>query len=134
MWRRPSFRSPRRGGFTLIELVVVIAILGLIAAVVAVSLPDKTDRMKWNLTATAVGKLKGEVELFRFHENRLPDRLDELVAIGQLEEVPRDAWGRAFLYRKPGVRGAPFDIVSYGADGEPGGTGVNEDLWSHRPR
>jgi general secretion pathway protein G len=91
-----------RNGFTLVELLVVIAILGLIAAVVAVSIQAKDDRARWNLTVTAVKRLKGEVELFKASEGRLPRSLAELVARGQLEEVPKDGWGRDFHYGAPG--------------------------------
>ena len=123
-----------KDGFTLIELLVVVVILGLIATIVAVSLGGKIGPAKHDLTVTAIQRLKGEVGLFKVRENRYPAALEELVENRQLDEVPQDAWGRPFLYRTPGARGAPFDIMSYGEDGRPGGTGADEDLWSHPAR
>ena len=123
-----------KNGFTLIELLVVIVILGLIATIVAVSLGGKIGNAKHDLTVTAIQRLKGELGLFKVRENRYPEDLEELVRRGQMEEVPPDGWDRAFIYRRPGERGAPFDIVSYGADGAPGGSGADEDIWSHRAR
>ena len=122
-----------RKGFTLIELLVVIAILGVLVSVVAVSLGGKSGIAKRNLSVVAVERLKGEVGLFKVATNRYPEDLEELVRRGQVEALPRDGWDRAFIYRRPGERGAPFDIVSYGADGAPGGTGADEDVWSHPP-
>jgi general secretion pathway protein G len=121
-------------GFTLIELLVVIAILGILATVVAVSVSGKDVAAKRSLTVTSIARLKGEVDLFKVHENRYPARLEELVEKKQLDEVPKDAWNRPFVYRTPGERGAPFDIVSTAADGQPGGHGADEDLWSHPPK
>ena len=123
-----------KNGFTLIELLVVIVILGILVTVVAVSLGGKSDIAKRNLTVVAVQRLKSEVGFFKVATNRYPEDLEELVRRGQMEEVPRDGWDRAFIYRRPGERGAPFDIVSYGADGAPGGSGADEDVWSHPAR
>jgi len=120
-----------RKGFTLIELMVVIVILGILATIVAVNVGGKEGPVKHELTLTALLRLKGEVDLFKLHQSRYPARLEELVERGQLDQVPRDAWKNPFHYRVPGVRGAPYDLLSYGADGEPGGTGADEDLWSH---
>jgi len=121
-------------GFTLIELLVVIAILGLVAAVVAMNVAGKDDDARWRLSQTEIRKLKGHIELFKVEQNRLPDRLEDLVAKRYLDEMPKDTWGRPLEYRVPGQRGQPFDIVCYGADGVPGGTGPDEDIWSHPPR
>lgn len=123
-----------RKGFTLIELLVVIVILGVVASIVAVSVLAKAERARWDMTVTAVQRVKMEVELHKAHQGRLPERLADLVASGQMEALPKDGWGREFHYEKPGRRGAAFDVVSYGADDLPGGTGVDEDIWSHPPK
>jgi general secretion pathway protein G len=120
-------------GFTLIEMLVVVLIIGLVATLVAISVGDKPDPAKQKITIALIAKVKGEVQLFKVDRNRYPDSLQELVKHGYLEEIPLDGWGRPFRYACPGQRG-PFDIVSLGADGVEGGEGVNADLWSHPAR
>jgi general secretion pathway protein G len=124
----------KKKGFTLIELLIVVALIGILAAVVAMNVGGNTDPPKWNLSRTLLLKLKGHVELFKLEQNRYPEALDELVARRYLDEVPRDGWGREFVYRVPGQRRAPFDLICFGADGVPGGAGPDEDIWSHPPR
>jgi prepilin-type N-terminal cleavage/methylation domain-containing protein len=84
-----------RKGFTLVELLGALVIPGLVASGVAVAVTRMSDRARWSLTVTAVAKLKAKVELFRLHENRLPDRPDERVAAGLVEEVPPPTPGSA---------------------------------------
>lgn len=132
-----------RGGFTLIEMLVVILLLGIVAAVVAVNIGDEAGRAKTSLTKTLIKNVKTNVELFKVDHNRFPERLGDLAERPAyveardwhpyFDELPVDAWGRPFHYQVPGIRG-PFDIVSFDEDGLPGGEGVNADLWSHPPR
>jgi len=119
-------------GFTLIEIMVVVVILGIIATVVVANVGDKDGRAKAHLTEAQIKILKGDVELYKVDHNRFPETLQELVPKYR-DEVPKDGWKRPFQYRVPGSRGA-FDIVSLGEDGLPGGEGVNADLWSHPPK
>jgi general secretion pathway protein G len=132
-------------GMTLIEVMVVVVILGIIATVVAANIGGKPDAGKAQLTQAGLKILRGEVELFRVDQNRLPERLEDLVhrpeyieprkwpTDGYRTEMPVDGWGRPYEYRVPGTR-ASFDIISRGADGKEGGEGVNADLWSHPPK
>lgn len=132
-------------GFTLVELMVVIVILGLLAAVVLVAVGEKPDEAKWRLTKVFIGTLKEKIYLFKAEHNRYPERLDDLFqrpgyidprawpASGYHDEPPRDLWGRDFTYRVPGPP-SPFEIVSLGSDGQPGGTGHAADISSHSPR
>jgi len=137
--------TPAARGFTLVEMMVVVLIIGIIAAVVTVSIGRKPGEAKAKLTRAAIVKLKAEVQLFKVEQNRYPETLQDLVrrpadvdpakwpAQGYLDEVPLDCWDRPFTYRVPGVRG-PFDLISWGEDGKEGGEGVDADLWSHPPR
>jgi general secretion pathway protein G len=132
-------------GFTLVEMMVVVLILGIIASVVAVNVGDRSGRAKAKLTIAALSKLKADVELFKVEQNRYPETLQDLLrrpayidvrkwpAHGYRDEVPLDGWERPCTYRLPGERG-PFDLISWGEDGKPGGEGVDADLWSHPVR
>jgi general secretion pathway protein G len=132
-------------GMTLIEIMVVVVILGIIATVVAANVGGKPDQAKARMTVTQLKMLRGEVDLFRADQHRLPERLEDLVhrpayvdpkswpMDGYRSEVPLDGWGRPYEFRVPGSR-ASFDIISRGADGKEGGEGVNADLWSHPPK
>jgi general secretion pathway protein G len=138
-------KTSNNRGFTLIEMMVVVLIIGIVAAVVCVSIGEKPGEAKARLTRVAIAKLKGEIQLFKVDQNRYPESLEDLVhrpayvdvrkwpEHGYLEELPLDGWERPFHYAVPGVRG-PFDLVSWGEDGKEGGIGVNADLWSHPPR
>jgi general secretion pathway protein G len=123
-------------GLTLIEVMVVVVILGVVAAVVAANVGGKVDPAKEKLTTTHLRVLKQEVELFKVDHGRFPERLEDLVHRPDFveaknwheyrDEVPKDGWGRLYLYRVPGSRGK-FDIISLGADGKES----EDDLWSH---
>jgi len=131
------------GGFTLIEILVVVLILGIIATVVVANIGNKPDPAKAKLTGAQIKLLRADVELFKADHNRYPASLEELVRRPAdidpkqwheyRSEVPLDGWSRPFRYQQPGARG-PFDIVSLGADGKEGGDGVDADLWSHPPK
>jgi general secretion pathway protein G len=125
-----------RNGLTLIEIMVVVVILGILAAVVATNVGGKVDPAKQKLTSAHLKMLKQEVELFKVDHNRYPDRLEDLVQRppwvetrnwhAYRDEVPVDPWGRPYVYRVPGTRGR-FDIISWGEDGKES----DDDFWSH---
>ena len=119
----------KNAGLTLIEIMIVVVILGIVATVVAANVGDKDVRSKVKLTEAQIKRLKGEVELYKADKDRYPESLQDLVP-RYCDEVPKDAWNRPFVYRVPGT-GWPFDIVSLGEDGLPGGKGYDADLWSH---
>lgn len=135
-----------RRGFTLIEVMVVVVILGLLATVVAVNVAGKPDKAKVRLTTAALASLSANLDDFRLNHGRYPERLEDLVFMpayvnprhwppgGYLLKAPRDAWDNEYLYRVPGSDGFPVDVVSYGADGKPGGIEFDEDLWNHARR
>lgn len=121
------------GGFTLIEIMAVVVIIALLATVVSVTVVDRLERARVRLTKATIVRLKNECQGYKLDQNQYPDALQDLVEHRYLEAVPPDGWERPFSYSNPGVRG-PYDIVSYGADGRPGGKGYDEDLWSHPAR
>jgi general secretion pathway protein G len=129
--------ASRARGFTLLEMMVVIAIIGLIAALVVPQIMGHMDKARAKTTKLQIRELEHAVDLFKLENGFYPARLEDLVvrpanvktwpAEGYMKELPVDAWGNAFVYIMPGTRG-PYDITSYGADGRPGGENENADI------
>lgn len=130
-------RSETQRGFTLLEMMVVIAIIGLIAALVVPQIMGHMDKARAKTTKLQIRELENAVDLFKLENGFYPARLEDLVVRpanvktwppnGYLKELPVDAWGNAFVYLMPGTRGA-YDITSYGADARPGGEDENADI------
>lgn len=116
-------------GFTLIEILIVVMIIGLIASLVAPNLMGKFERSKEELGKAQVEMLSSGVQSFMLDESRCPNDLSELVKPSDAndtkwrgpylskQEVPKDAWGRDYQYKCPGEHG-PFDLYSLGPNGK----------------
>lgn len=128
-----SFSAQR--GFSLIEIILVVVLIGGIVAFAATRILGGGDRAKVNLARAQVQTLGEKVQQFEMDTGTLPNSLEELVsssASGWLgpyakEAELKDPWGTAFEYRAPG-EGRPYDIVSLGADRQSGGESVNADI------
>jgi general secretion pathway protein G len=130
-------------GFTLIELLVVLVIIGVLGALVVPPLLDRTDDARKTAASSDVKTLMQSLKLYKLDNLRFPSAeqgLSALVAKPQtgtvptnwrpyLEKLPNDPWGRPYQYVNPGVKGE-IDVFSFGADGQPGGEGVNADIGS----
>jgi len=145
MKNKTLLRKKIRPGFTIIEVMAVLIILGLLATVVAVNVVGHVKESRVRTTKLNLKKLHQAVQSFEMQTNRYPSEdvgLEELIEQpsdvdnwpqgGFLEttEVPLDAWGNEFIYELDPPSGKPFVIISYGADGEEGGEGDNADLYS----
>lgn len=133
------------GGFTLIEIMVVVVILGILAALIVPNIMDRPDMARVAKTKQDLRALQTALNLYRLDNYRYPTTDQGLEALvekpsveplppaykkgGYLERMPKDAWGRPYLYLSPGVHGE-VDISSLGADGQPGGEGVDADIQS----
>lgn len=140
-------RRARRAGFTLVEMMVVIVILGLLATVVAINvLPNQEKAMKGKARAD-VSVLEQALESYRLDNFSFPTTEQGLAALvtppagltqvdryregGYIRRLPKDPWGNDYQYRAPGAHGA-IDVYSFGADGREGGEGKDADIgnWS----
>lgn len=132
----------RERGFSLIELIVVLVILGLLATIVGPSVMSRLGKGKADIARVQIDNLEGALSLFRFDIGRYPNTSEGLMALVEnpgiqnwsgpyLEKkrVPVDPWGRDYEYRCPGQNG-DYDIICYGADGVEGGEGDNADIVS----
>ncbi len=140
-------KSLSKDGFTLIELMVVVVILGVLASLIAPRLLGRTDEAKIVKAEVDISAIETGLKLYRLDNGRYPTTEQGLMALvaqpsteplptkwpqgGYLEreQIPKDPWDREFLYLSPGVHGE-YDILSYGADGAPGGEGMDADIKS----
>jgi len=121
------------GGFTLVELMVVIAIIAVLATIVGVNVMGSMSEGDYVAAKAQIRSLKDAVVMYRTRFKQLPDSLDNLVnnekgSLIDSAEVPLDPWGNAYQYEVESS--TKFVISSYGADGMPGGTGYDADIRS----
>ena len=126
MIRKPSFMNL---GFTLLELLVVIVIIGLLAGYVAPRYFSQVGKSETQVARAQIDAFEKALDQFRLEKRRYPTAEEGLVAIQPYlkKPLPTDPWGHAYVYRIPGERGE-YDVFSYGRDGKPGGTGENADI------
>ena len=136
-------RRPAEHGFTLVELMVVIVIIGLLATIVAINVLPNLGRANDQKAKADIATLDQALELYRLNNLTYPTTTDGLGALiappanltdpsryqqgGYVKKLPKDPWGRAYKYELPGKNGT-YDIYTLGADGVPGGTGENVDI------
>ncbi|MGZ3235943.1 MAG: type II secretion system major pseudopilin GspG [Burkholderiaceae bacterium] len=138
--------STRARGFTLIEIMVVVVILGILAALVVPKLIGRVDESRIAAAKLDIGNLKAALNMYKLDNQRYPTTEQGLQALvtkptsgpeakgwrsgGYIEKLPNDPWKNPYQYLSPGTHGQPIDIFSYGADGQPGGTGDDADIGS----
>jgi len=119
----------RLKGFTLLELLVVIVIIGLLAGYVAPRYFSQVGKSEVQVARAQIDALEKAVDQYRLDNRRYPTSEEGLAAIQPYlkKTLPNDPWGRPYLYRVPGER-AEYEVFSYGRDGKPGGTGEDADI------
>jgi general secretion pathway protein G len=141
---KPTPTLRRDAGVTLVEMMVVIVIIGLIAAVVAINVLPAQDTARAEKARADIRTMEQALELFRLDQSRYPatDEGLEILAAQPtadatgltkrsepyVRRLPSDPWGRPYNYVQPGQEGRPYDLYSLGADGREGGEGVNADI------
>jgi general secretion pathway protein G len=136
-----SARGLRREGFTLVELMVVIVIIGLLATVVAINVLPSQDRAMVTKAKADIATLEQAIETYRLDNLDFPADLQALVAApaglaqpdryrpgGYIRRLPQDPWGRPYQYSRQSAHNGQFDVFSWGADGKEGGEGNDADL------
>lgn len=134
----------RETGLTLIEMIVVLAIIALIAALIVPNIIGRPDQARVTLAQTDQRTIAAALKMYRLDNGDYPTTEQGLAALshrptagaipanwsasGYLEDVPADPWGRPYAYHSPAANGAGYEIISLGKDGKPGGTGLDQDL------
>ena len=137
--------QPTSRGFTLIEVMVVVLIIGILAALIAPRILSRPDEARAIAAKTDIATLMQALKLYRLDNQRYPSSEQGLQALverpslepvpanwkagGYLDRLPNDPWGNAYNYLNPGLRGE-IDVFSFGADGRAGGEGADADVGS----
>lgn len=136
-------RPIRQAGFTLIELMVVLVIIGVLAALIVPNVLDRADDARSTAAKTDIANLIQALKLYKLDNQRFPTTEQGLQALiakptagptasnwrPYLDKLPNDPWGRPYQYLNPGIKGE-VDVMSFGADGQAGGEGKNADIGS----
>jgi general secretion pathway protein G len=145
--RKKLLRRKSQRGVTLIEMLVVVVIMGLFVGLVGVNLFKRADEAKRTAARaqidsfmTALGAYKLDTGSFPTTDQALqglrvkPEGSDQWAGPYLPKEVPMDPWGHQYMYKYPGDHGDEPDLISYGADGQPGGEGNNADIvsWTNK--
>ena len=144
VFKRPASQRRARG-FTLVEIMVVVVIIGILGALVVPKLLNRTGESRITAARVDISTLMQALKLYKLDNQRYPTTEQGLQALiskptsgpaangwksgGYIEKLPKDPWGNPYQYLSPGVRGE-IDIFSFGADGQPGGAGDDADIGS----
>lgn len=138
-------KTARAAGFTLIEIMIVVVIMGIMAALVVPKLMGRTDDARITAARSDIASVMQALKLYKLDNHRYPTTEQGLQALitkpttgpapkgwkegGYLDKVPKDPWGNPYQYLAPGLKGE-IDVFSFGADGVAGGTGPDADVGS----
>ncbi len=134
----------KQSGFTLIEIMVVVVILGILAALVVPQIMNRPEQAKVTVAKGDIKAIAAALDMYKLGNFAYPSTQQGLEALvekptgnpqpknwnrdGYLKQVPQDPWGNPYQYLSPGTQSRPFDLYSYGADGQEGGSGLDADI------
>ena len=127
----PGLRRGDAEGFTLVELMVVLVIIGLLATIVIINVMPAADRAAVTKAHADIATLEQAIEMYKLDNQRYPttqEGLQVLVAGHYIPRLPEDPWHHPYLYASPGEGGKPFRVATLGADGRAGGSGTDADI------
>jgi len=133
----------RQAGFTLIEIMVVVVILGILAALVVPQVMSRPDQAKVTAAQNDIRAIGAALDMYKLDNHNYPSTQQGIEALvsrpggnpqprnwnkeGYLKRLPADPWGNPYQFLAPGTKG-PYDLFSFGADGKPGGSGLDTDI------
>ena len=139
-----TLNERKQGGFTLIEIMVVVVILGILAALVVPQVMNRPDQAKVTVAKGDIKAIGAALDMYKLDNYSYPSTQQGLDALvekpsgnpqpknwnrdGYLKRVPKDPWGNEYQYLSPGIKGGQYDLYSYGADGKQGGSDLNADI------
>lgn len=134
----------KQSGFTLIEIMVVVVILGILAALVVPQVMNRPEQAKVTVAQNDIKAVSAALDMYKLDNFAYPSTQQGLEALvekptgnpqpknwnrdGYLKQIPQDPWGNPYQYLSPGTEGRPFDLYSFGADGKEGGTELDADI------
>ncbi|MDR0770323.1 MAG: type II secretion system major pseudopilin GspG [Burkholderiales bacterium] len=144
MRKERSLRQLRQSGMTLIEILVVLVLLGIVMAIVAGNFIGQGEKAKADAARIEIQQIAQTLDLFKLEVGRYPTQSEGLQALvtapsgltrwngpyWKKREIPKDPWQNEYKYVVPGRSGAPYEVISLGADGREGGEGVDKDISS----
>jgi len=133
--------TPKRRGMTLVEILAVVVILGLVAGTLLIGFSGSVGKAKHELAKSGIATVVTQLEKYRLEHGAWPGNEQGLAVLTDGQATPQsayylnagqlqDPWKRTFLYVTPGPDGHPFEVISYGADGQAGGEGEDADVSS----
>ncbi|MEN2506658.1 type II secretion system major pseudopilin GspG [Stutzerimonas stutzeri] len=139
-----TLNERKQGGFTLIEIMVVVVILGILAALVVPQVMNRPDQAKVTVAKGDIKAIGAALDMYKLDNYSYPSTQQGLDALvekpsgnpqpknwnrdGYLKRVPKDPWGNEYQYLSPGTKGGQYDLYSYGADGKQGGSDLSADI------
>jgi general secretion pathway protein G len=133
---KPTFQRSRQDGFTLIEIMVVVIIIGILISMVGTNIFPALEEAEVTASEFQLKQIENSLSMYRMKNARYPTNEEGLQALvtppgGEtryMDSIPMDSWGKEYFYLSPGQKGDDYDLYSLGRDGQEGGEGIDADI------